>query len=116
MKLAEWRVEMQHLKQARLLDHVDEPCLRLMQEAFEPFLIDSDDILLSPLAPNHYIYLVLSGVLAVRVDSLDGQPVRTIGPGDCAGGISFMDNVLPSASVFALDATVLMRRHRRSLP
>ncbi|WP_404437395.1 GGDEF domain-containing protein [Stutzerimonas chloritidismutans] len=116
MKLAEWRVEMQHLKQARLLDHVDGPCLRLMQEAFEPFLIDADDILLSPLEPNHYLYLVLDGELAVHLDSLDGQPVRTIGPGDCAGEISFMDNLPPSAYVIALKATVLMRLHRRSLP
>ncbi|HBM06556.1 MAG TPA: GGDEF domain-containing protein, partial [Pseudomonas sp.] len=36
MNPASWRVEMQHLRQARLLDRVDEPCLRLLQEVFEP--------------------------------------------------------------------------------
>lgn len=115
MKLAEWRAEMQHLKRVRLLDHVDEPCLRLLQESFQPCLIATGDILLSPLEHNHYLYLVLEGELAVHLDSLDGQPVRAIGPGDCAGEISFMDNLRPSAYVVALEPSVLLRLHRRSM-
>ncbi|MEN2506000.1 GGDEF domain-containing protein [Stutzerimonas stutzeri] len=110
------RVEMQHLRQARLLDHVDEPCLRLLQELFEPYRIDTGDILLSPLQANHYLYLVLDGGLAVHLDSLDGQPVRTIGAGDCAGEISFMDGLPPSAYVVALEPSLLLRLHRGSMP
>jgi diguanylate cyclase (GGDEF)-like protein len=116
MKLAEWRAEMQHLKQARLLDHVDEPCLRLLQELVEPCLIGTGDVLLSPLEHNHYLYLVLDGELAVHLDSLDSHQVRAIGPGDCAGEISFMDNLPPSAYVVALMPSVLLRLHRRSMP
>src|SRR3546814_3964837 len=114
--LAEWRAEMQHLTQARLLDHVDEPCLRLLQELFEPCLIGAGDVLLSPLAHNHYLYLVLEGELAVHLDSLDSHQVRAIGPGDCAGEISFMDNLPPSAYVVSLVPSVLLRLHRRSMP
>lgn len=116
MKRAEWRVGMQHLRQARLLDHVDEPCLRLLQEVFEACLIETGDILLSPLEHNHYLYLVLDGELAVHLDSIDALPVRAIGPGDCAGEISFMDNLPPSAYVVALEPSQLLRLHRRSLP
>ena len=116
MKLAEWRAEMQHLRQARLLDHVDEPCLRLLQELFEPFLMEPGEILLSPLEHNHYLYLVLDGELAVHLDSLDSHQVRVIGPGDCAGEISFMDNLPPSAYVVSLASSVLLRLHRRALP
>lgn len=115
MKLAEWRAEMQHLKQVRLLDHVDEPCLRLLQEVFEPCLIGTGDVLLSPLEHNHYLYLVLDGSFAVHLDSLDSPPVRNIESGDCAGEISFMDNLLPSAYVVALKPSVLLRLHRRSM-
>lgn len=109
------RVEMQHLRQAHLLDHVDEPCLRLLQKLFEPCLIDTGHVLLSPLQANHYLYLVLDGELAVHLDSLDGQPVRTIGAGDCAGEISFMDGLPPSAYVVALAPSRLLRLHRSSL-
>lgn len=116
MKLAEWRAEMRHLKQARLLEHVDEPCLRLMQEAFEPCTLAAGDVLLTPLEHNQYLYLVLSGELAVHLDSLDSPPVRAIGPGDCAGEISFMDNLPPSAYVVALESSELLRLHRRSMP
>ena len=55
MKLAEWRVEMQHLKQARLLHKVDEPCLRLLQEVFEPCTAEAGEILLSPHEHNPYL-------------------------------------------------------------
>jgi len=115
MNPASWRVEMQHLRQARLLDRVDEPCLRLLQEVFEPCTAVPGEILLSPHVHNHYLYLVLGGELAVHLDSLEGSPVRAIGPGDCAGEISFMDDLPPSAYVLALEDSVLLRVHRRSM-
>lgn len=115
MNPVEWRVEMQHLKKARLLDRVDEPCLRLLQEVFEPCTAAPGEVLLSPHEHNHYLYLVLDGELAVHLDSLEGSSVRSIGPGDCAGEISFMDDLPPSAYVLALEASVLLRVHRRSM-
>lgn len=115
MRLADWQVEMQHLKKARLLDHVDEPCLRLLQEVFEPYVIEPGETLLSPLEHNHNLYLVMEGELAVYLDSLDSSPVRSIGAGDCAGEISFMDDLPPSAYVVALEPTVLLAVHRRSM-
>ena len=115
MKLAEWRVEMQHLKGVRLLDGVDEPCLRLLQEVFEPCEIGMGELLLSPLEHNRYLFLLLKGELAVHLDTLDGTPVRAIGPGDCAGEISFMDDLPPSAYVVALEPSIMLRVHRRSM-
>jgi len=115
MRLASWRVEMHHLKKVRLLDQVDEFCLRLLQEVFEPGLIEPGEVLLSPLEHNQHLYLVLDGELAVHLDSLDGSPVRSIGPGDCAGEISFMDDLPPSAYVIALERSTLLRVHRRSM-
>jgi len=115
MKLAEWRVEMAHLRKARLLERVDEFCLRLLQEVFEPTLVEPGEVLLSPHQRNNHLYLVLEGELAVHLDSLNGSPVRSIGPGDCAGEISFMDDLPPSAYVVALEPSVLLRVHRRSM-
>lgn len=115
MRLASWRVEMHHLKKVRLLDHVDEFCLRLLQEVFEPGQVEPGEVLLSPLEHNQHMYLVLEGELAVHLDSLDGSPVRSIGPGDCAGEISFMDDLPPSAYVVALERSTLLRVHRRSM-
>ncbi|GAB6389137.1 GGDEF domain-containing protein [Stutzerimonas marianensis] len=115
MKLAPWRVELGHLKRIRLLDGVDEPCLRLLQEVFEPCQADAHEVLLTPLEHNQHLYLVLSGQLGVHLDSLDGQQVRAIEAGDCAGEISFMDNLPPSAYVVAVEPTTLLRLHRRSI-
>lgn len=116
MRLAPWRVEMQHLKRMQLLDEVDEPCLRLLQEVCEACELSPGDILLSPLEPNDYLYLILAGELAVHLDTLDSNPVRINGPGECAGEISFIDNQPPSAYVLALAPTTLLRIHRRSMP
>jgi diguanylate cyclase (GGDEF)-like protein len=115
MRRADWRVEMQHLRKSRLLDRVDEPCLRLLQEVFEPYLVETGELLLSPLEHNRCLYLVLEGKFAVHLDSLDSSPVRSIGPGDCAGEISFMDDLPPSAYVVALEASVVLCVHRRSM-
>lgn len=115
MKTADWRAEWKHLQQVRLFDHLDEPCLRMLQEICEPCLVGTGEVLLSPLKPNHYLYLLLDGELAVHLDSLDSQPVRIIGPGDCAGEISFIDNQLPSAWVVSLESSLMLRLHSRSM-
>lgn len=115
MNLTPWRVEMLHLKKVQLLNGVDEPCLRLLQEVFEACELEPGDILISPLEHNHHLYLVFTGELAVHLDSLDGNPVRLIGPGDCAGEISFMDDQPPSAYVLACETTTVLRVHRRSM-
>jgi diguanylate cyclase (GGDEF)-like protein len=106
---------MLHLNGAQLLDGVDEQCLRPLLEAFEACELEPGDVLISPLEQNAHLYLVFAGELAVHLDSLDGHPVRLIGPGDCAGEISFMDDQPPSAYVLAREATVVLRVHRRSM-
>lgn len=115
MKTADWRAEWKHLKQVRLFDHVDNSCLRLLQETCEPCLAETGEVLLSPLKPNHYLYLLLDGELAVHLDSLDSQPVRIIGPGDCVGEISFIDSQPPSAWVVSLESSLMLRLHSRSM-
>lgn len=115
MKLAPWRAGLGHLERIHLLEGVDEPCLRLLQEVFEACLVDTGDVLLSPHEHNHHLYLVLNGRLGVHLDSLDGHQVRAIEAGDCAGEISFMDDLPPSAYVVALEPTTLLRLHRRSI-
>ena len=47
--------------------------------------------------------------------SLDNQPVTTLGPGDCAGEISFLDNEHPSAYVVATEPSCVLRLHRDAL-
>ncbi|MHB0762814.1 GGDEF domain-containing protein [Stutzerimonas sp. NM35] len=115
MITAEWRAEWKHLQQVRLFDHLDDCCLLMLQETCEPCLAEAGEVLLSPLKPNHYLYLLLDGELAVHLDSLDSQPVRVIGPGDCAGEISFIDNLPPSAWVISLESSLMLRLHSRSM-
>jgi diguanylate cyclase (GGDEF)-like protein len=72
-------------------------------------------VLLEPDQPNTAIYVVLDGRLQVHLDSPDNPPLTFIGPGECAGEMSIIEDRHTSAYVVAsepsrvlvVEATVL---------
>jgi extracellular factor (EF) 3-hydroxypalmitic acid methyl ester biosynthesis protein len=58
--------------------------------------------------PLAYIYIVLEGLFGVRVASIPDAEIGRLGPGDIIGEISFLENRLPSASVMAIESSLLL--------
>ncbi len=67
----------------------------------ENHLLLKDEILLSPYIQNCDLYVVLSGLLSVHIDSPNSDLIATINAGECAGEMSLFDEGAPSAYVIA---------------
>ena len=69
----------------------------------EHHLLPKGEILLSPRFDNNNLYVVLSGLLSVHLDSPNSDLIATINVGECAGEMSLFDEGTPSAYVVAAE-------------
>jgi extracellular factor (EF) 3-hydroxypalmitic acid methyl ester biosynthesis protein len=58
--------------------------------------------------PLAYLYIVLEGLFAVRVAAIPDSEIGRLGPGEIIGEISFLESTLPSASVIAIESSLLL--------
>jgi diguanylate cyclase (GGDEF)-like protein len=70
--------------------------------------VNEGDVLLSPQRENRCVYIVLSGRLTVHLGSLDAPKIADLGPGQCAGEMSLIEDKDPSAFVVANETSHLM--------
>ncbi|OLP16154.1 cyclic nucleotide-binding protein [Leptolyngbya sp. 'hensonii'] len=54
------------------------------------------------------LYIVLKGTLAVSVDALGGQEIARLSVGEVVGEMSFIDSHLPSATVEAIEPSLVL--------
>jgi len=73
------------------------------------------DVLLSPNSKNEHVFLVLSGLLHVRVGALDAPVIATMDVGACVGEMSIIEDRDPSAYVLAAEASHLLVIHQSVL-
>lgn len=70
--------------------------------------VQEGDVLLSPQRENRCVYIVLSGRLSVHLGSIDAPKIADLGPGQCAGEMSLIEDKDPSAFVVATEDSHLM--------
>jgi len=70
--------------------------------------VNAGEVLLSPQRENHCVYIVLSGRLTVHLGALDAPKIADLGPGQCAGEMSLIEDKDPSAFVVATENSHLM--------
>ena len=75
----------------------------------EHHLLPKGEILLSPRSDNGDLFVVLSGLLSVHLDSPSSDLIATINVGECAGEMSLFDEGTPSAYVVAADDSRILR-------
>ncbi|HZF31735.1 MAG TPA: GGDEF domain-containing protein [Gammaproteobacteria bacterium] len=66
------------------------------------------EVLLAPDRVNRCVYVVLSGRLAVHLGALDAPRTTDLPPGACAGEMSLIEDMDPSAYVVAVEDSHLM--------
>jgi diguanylate cyclase (GGDEF)-like protein len=70
--------------------------------------VDEGHVLLSPQRENRCVYVLLSGRLSVHLGSIDAPKIADLGPGQCAGEMSLIEDKDPSAFVVATEDCHLM--------
>jgi extracellular factor (EF) 3-hydroxypalmitic acid methyl ester biosynthesis protein len=58
--------------------------------------------------PLAYLYIVLEGLFGVTIASIPDAEIGRLGPGEIIGEISFLERCLPSASVTAVESSLLL--------
>lgn len=76
---------------------------------------EEDTVLISPHEINSTLFVVLDGVLEVRLESLEGVLVRTLKKGDCAGEMSIFDHGRPSAWVYTKHPSRILHLPKESV-
>jgi diguanylate cyclase (GGDEF)-like protein len=70
--------------------------------------VKAGEVLLSPQRENRCVYIVLSGRLTVHLGALEAPKIADLGPGQCAGEMSLIEDKDPSAFVVATENSHLM--------
>jgi diguanylate cyclase (GGDEF)-like protein len=102
----------EELAQTELLKDVPDAVLELVQAHASPLELMPGQVLLSPERENHYIYLLLSGSLAIHFGSLDVADPRILEKGASVGEMSVLGNVPPSAFVITRESARVFPIHR----
>lgn len=66
------------------------------------------DVLIREGEPCNHIYLILDGCLQVSVMALNEQPIAQLASGEVVGEMSFVDGQPPSATVSALEPSIVL--------
>ena len=86
---------------ARLFRGVEAEILEQLATVSEVRALAAGEILITPEVRNSHIYLVVQGALSVCLTGIDESEVASIGPSQCCGEISVIDEQSPSAYVVA---------------
>lgn len=89
------------LRGSRLFASVAEEILRQHLSGADSLELATDETLLAPGQTNDSLYVLLSGELAILLDGPDATQVASIGPGECVGEQSIVDNRSIAAFVVA---------------
>lgn len=89
------------LRGSRLFASVAEEILRQHLSGADSLELATDETLLAPGQTNDSLYVLLSGELAILLDDPDATQVASIGPGECVGEQSIVDNRSIAAFVVA---------------
>ena len=91
-----------------------EPLVRAMVSGCETRELSPGECLLAAGDENDVMYLVLQGTLSVRLPETS-RPIVPVGPGECVGELSLLDERRVSADVFAEDDAMVMAIERDQL-
>jgi diguanylate cyclase (GGDEF)-like protein len=97
------------LRDSRIFAAVAEDALRHHFGGADSIELTAEEILLAPGETNDYLYLVLSGGLAILLDDPDATQAAAIGPGECVGEHSIVDSHRISAFVVARTGSRLFK-------
>ncbi len=103
------------LTKTELFKDVPEEILQTLVSQNKVIELNPGDILLAPDIENKFVYVLLSGMLALHFETLNSPEVRVIEPGVTVGEMSIIDQSNPSAYVLAKNVCRVFPVHRALL-
>jgi CRP-like cAMP-binding protein len=91
-----------------LLNELDEEDVDWIFRAGSERQIIANTLVVREDEPLAYFYIVLEGLFGVRVASVPDGEIGRLGPGEIIGEISFLENSFPTASVIAIESSLLL--------
>lgn len=113
MRLAKITDDEAMLKKINLFQYVAPESISAYLEKCPEKKLQIGEVLLSPQKRNEHIYILITGELAVHLDSLDSPPLTIIETGECVGEISIIDSLAPSAYVIAVQESVVLELNQK---
>lgn len=77
--------------------------------------IATGTVLIKEGQPIDALYILLTGTFSVSIAELDNREIARLSTGDVVGEMSFLDNRLPSATVQAVENSLVLSIPRREL-
>ena len=77
--------------------------------------LPAGEVLISPDHENNNVFILLSGLLEVRIGSVEALPLVSISVGECVGEMSIIDREYPSAYVVAVENSRLLVINQETL-
>jgi CRP-like cAMP-binding protein/SAM-dependent methyltransferase len=91
-----------------LLNELNEDDIAWLFDAGFERQVTANTVIVRENTPIVSLQIVLEGLFAVMVSSLPDSELGRLGPGEIIGEISFLENSVPSASVVALENSLLL--------
>ena len=91
-----------------LFRNVDPASIERYLDRCHDLRLAAGDVLIRPDRSNQHVYLLVSGHLAIHLDSLSTPPINSLEVGECVGELSIIDSNFPSAFVRATEPSELI--------
>ena len=98
-----------------LLDDLDEGDLDwILSEGLEQQVIANETIIHEGEVPNA-LYIVIHGLLGIQISSIGETTYSLLGPGEIIGEMSILEDIAATATVSALESTLLLAFPREKI-
>lgn len=108
LELPQGTADFRLLQSHRLLKGIPPGVLQALVERCERIAVGREEVLLRPGQANHTLYFLLSGELAVHLDSRDSGNGFSIEPGEAIGEMSIIEQRPAAAWVVGKEASLLL--------
>jgi extracellular factor (EF) 3-hydroxypalmitic acid methyl ester biosynthesis protein len=99
----------------RLLGELNDDDLEWMLEAGHESTFDAGSEIIAEETDPEHLYIVLSGLVGIRVAAVGATTLARLGPGELLGEISFLEAVPASATAAAMESTTVLAIPRATL-
>lgn len=108
------RLTRDELASAAVLERVDLDGIWDALARSEVLQLAPGDLLIPAGQENHRAYIVLKGMLAVRIGAVDTEPIAWLERGELVGEMSLIDGQVPTASVHAAAPTRVLAMNEQT--
>lgn len=98
-----------------ILGELDDQDLEWLIKTGQRKRLHANDMLIEENRPIHAFYIVIEGAFSIRISAANNKEVARLGAGEVVGEMSYVDSRPPSASVVAMEDSLVLEITRTAL-